>query len=209
MARNLSGLFQIANQLNQQCRLRFGSNLRFLPSLILMSDDVRLPDPGPSIRALPEGSAIIFRHYNDPRKEELAAKYRQIAKDHKIIFLLAGDPRSPTQAKPDGYHLPEHLLDLAQDLRATQPNIVLTAAAHSNEAVTKAALAGVDAVLLSPLFATESHVDAKPLGPHLAREIAKNATIPVYGLGGINAQTAPLLIESHLAGFAAIGALAK
>jgi thiamine-phosphate pyrophosphorylase len=65
----------------------------------------------------------------------------------------------------------------------------------------------IDAVFLSPVFATGSHVGREPLTPLRANSIARMSDKPVYALGGINAHNAGSLARDAFAGIAAIGAL--
>jgi len=64
----------------------------------------------------------------------------------------------------------------------------------------------LDAVFLSPVFATSSHTDALPLTPVRAAFIAAQAPVPVYALGGVEARNAALLAPAF-SGIAAIGSL--
>jgi len=64
----------------------------------------------------------------------------------------------------------------------------------------------VDAVFLSPVFATRSHPERTSLTPVRANLAAKQMRKPLYALGGIDARNAALL--HGFAGLAAIGALA-
>ena len=66
----------------------------------------------------------------------------------------------------------------------------------------------VDAIFLSPVFATGSHPDRTGLSPLRANIIARAMDRPVYALGGIDARNAPLLARDAFAGIGAIGALA-
>ena len=54
-------------------------------------------------------------------------------------------------------------------------------------------LRDVDAVFLSPVFATTSHPGAASLGPLRAAMIAAHEQVPVYALGGVTARKAALL----------------
>jgi thiamine-phosphate pyrophosphorylase len=83
----------------------------------------------------------------------------------------------------------------------------VTVAAHSAEAVTRAAALGVDACLLAPVFPTRSASGRQPLGLFRASQIARGAAIPVIALGGINADTARRLTGRGFAGLAAVDAL--
>jgi thiamine-phosphate pyrophosphorylase len=91
--------------------------------------------------------------------------------------------------------------------RALRPHWILTAAAHSLAACAIAKLGGADAALLSPVFPTQSHPGAPHLGATRAMLIARQAPLPVYALGGIDAVTARQLEGSPFVGVAAIGAL--
>jgi thiamine-phosphate pyrophosphorylase len=88
--------------------------------------------------------------------------------------------------------------------RARHPHWIITAAAHSLRALM--GLREIDAVFLSPVFATTSHPGARALGPARAALIARAAPVPVYALGGITARNAGLLAPSF-SGIAAIGGL--
>jgi len=62
--------------------------------------------------------------------------------------------------------------------------------------------------VISPVFATPSHVGQKGLGLKRFRTLARHADIPIAALGGINAQAARRLAAPRPAAFAAIGAFA-
>ena len=81
---------------------------------------------------------------------------------------------------------------------------MITIAAHSRPALHQAAMCGADAALLSPVFATASHPDEQPLGPEGFNLLAAQAGLPVYALGGINANNATRLLSGRAAGIAGI-----
>jgi thiamine-phosphate pyrophosphorylase len=168
-----------------------------------MTDDLRLPDPAAAARALPPGNIIIVRARDSARRAALAAQMRGIAWAYGLILLIADDPALARSIGANGLHLPEIRGAQAAHWRAKNPGWLITAAAHSLGAVLRARHA--DAVLLSPVFATGSHKDARALSAVRARLIARNVATPVFALGGITAGNAALL--SGFAGFAAIGAL--
>ncbi len=90
--------------------------------------------------------------------------------------------------------------------RARFPSLLITTSAHSLHALLRAQSMPVDAVFLSPVFATQSHPERTALTPARANLIAKQMRKPLYALGGIDARNAALL--HGFAGIAAIGALA-
>jgi len=178
-----------------------------LPPLVLMTDDARLPDPAGAARALPRGSLVILRARENGRRAALARELAPIAHERDLFLLIAGDPALAARVGADGLHLPEARAAEAAHWRALHPNWLITAAAHSAHAIRRARNARVDAVLLSPVFATPSHVGAKPLGALRLRLLARDAGLPIYALGGIDARTALALGGANVAGIAAIGAL--
>jgi len=172
-------------------------------ALLLLTDDLRLPDPLPAARALPRGAMIILRSRDARRRAALAKGLRGIVRARELLLLIADDPQLAAQTGAHGIHLPQARVREAAHWRARYPHWFVTAAAHSLRAVLNAGDA--DAVLLSPVFDTASHPGAPALTPARARLIARQAPIPVFALGGITAQNAQLL--RGFAGLAAIGAL--
>jgi thiamine-phosphate pyrophosphorylase len=171
--------------------------------LILMTDDLRLPDPVPAVRALPPGSLVIVRAKDPKRRASLALQLRPVAWARGLILLIADDPQLARAIGANGLHLPEARAQEAPHWRARNSDWLITASAHSLKSVLRAAHA--DAVLLSPVFSTLSHKGAPPLSPARARMMARSVPMPVFALGGVTAQNSLLL--SGFSGMAAIGAL--
>lgn len=184
---------------------------RPLPPLILMTDSRRLPDPLAAAADLPRGSAVILRHYDAPDRAGLARRLAGICRRRGILLLIAADWRLAVASGANGVHLPEGMArrgPCAWGAGAPhRPGFLVTAAAHSPAAIARAARAGADAVLLSPVFATASHPGAETLGPLKFVRWCRAAALPVYALGGIDRETAPRLAGSGLAGIAGIGGL--
>lgn len=152
-----------------------------------MTDEKRLADPVPAIMRLTAGSAVIFRHYSIDNRHALAGKLARLCRSRHILFLVAADARLARAVNADGLHLPEHLVTGPGCWRLWRhPNWLITAAAHSQAALTRAARAGVDAALLSPVFPTQSHPGAKPIGSLRFAAWAGQAALPVYALGGLS-----------------------
>jgi thiamine-phosphate pyrophosphorylase len=177
-----------------------------LPPLVLMTDDERLPDPCAAARLLPRGSLIVLRAREKHRRVELATALARIARSRALFLLIADDPELAQSA--DGVHFPEAHMGAIAHWRARRPGWFLTTSAHSLEAVQRAARFGADAVFLSPIFPTASHPGRASLTPIRLRLMAREARVPLYALGGINAGNAQQLLGAGLAGIAAIGGLA-
>jgi thiamine-phosphate pyrophosphorylase len=148
-----------------------------------MTDDDRLPDPVGAARALPKGSLVIVRARDVKRRRRLGEELR--AKTSGLILLASDDPVLADHLH--GLHLPEmHARDAAH-WRALRPHWIITVAAHSPRALHRPY---ADAALLSPVFATRSHAQARVLTAVRARLIAQKALLPVLALGGVTAKNA-------------------
>ncbi|WP_294323691.1 thiamine phosphate synthase [uncultured Sphingomonas sp.] len=166
-----------------------------LPQRWLMTDE-RLGDALlPIVRAMPRGSGIVFRHYATPLAERRAlfAAVRRIARARRHMLLLAG----PALPGADGVH----------GRRARRGKGLATRPAHDRKAVVAAQRAGVDAIFVSPVFATASHPGAPALGRVLFQRLIDGARVPVIALGGMTAMRARTL--KGIAGWAAIDAWAS
>lgn len=186
-------------------RLNAQSGHTELPPLIFLTDDARTPDPLPAIAALPRGSLVIVRSRDANRRRELAHATARIAQRHGLLLSIAGDAALAIETAADGLHLSEAEIEKAGRYRTK--SWLITAAAHSAHAVLRAHLSGAHAVLLSPIFATQSHTDRVPLGISRLRTIARTSPIPIYALGGVDAENMESLKNIPLAGIAAINAL--
>ena len=177
---------------------------RRLPPLILMTDEARLADPAAAMAGLPRGSAVILRHYADPHREALGRRLLALSRGAGVRLLIAGDARLADRLGADGLHLPEWMARRggAAWRRWRRPDWLVTAAAHSPAALWQARRAGADAALLAPVFATDSHPDAAPLGALRLAAWCRRAPLPVYALGGMTAETARRLAPGPAAGIA-------
>lgn len=191
-------------------RLKAARGRQHLPGLVLMTDRERLADPLAAVARLPRGSAVILREPDAGRRRMLAATLAAVCRPRRIRLLIAADWRLAATRRADGLHLPEALATggCRRWQRARRPGWLVTAAAHGPRALRRAAALGVDAALLSPVFATRSHPSAFPLGPLRFARQARMAPLPVIALGGITGRTARRLNGAGAAGFAAIDGLA-
>jgi len=178
-----------------------------LPALVLMTDDERLPDPLAAAARLPRGSLVVVRARQSSHRAKLARALAPIAKARRLTLIIANDVALATRVRAQGLHLSEANARAAAHWRALRPHWLITAAVHSLEACAAAKRAGADAVFLAPVFQTSSHPNRPGLGALRARVIARQARLPVYALGGIDARRAIQLSHAPFAGLAAIGAL--
>jgi len=196
-------LADAARALNAKHRDKVGTGMA-LPALFFFTDGVRTPNPLAAIEKLPEGCGVVFRHYDVSKRAALATAVATACAAQDRLCLVAGDTDLATNVGAGGVHLPEHMLRKLT-IRPKMP--IVTTAAHSVDVLLRAQDLGLDAVFLSPVFATPSHPDAVALGVDNFTQLVRETTLPVYGLGGITEENAGLLAGSGGVGLAAIGGL--
>ena len=177
-----------------------------LPSLWLVTDAERLPDPLPAARALPRGSGVILRHYEAPDRRALAARLARLCRERRLALLVAGDAGLAAAVRADGVHLPEAAAGRLAALRRQRPCWIVSVASHSARALRRAR--GADMALLSPVFATRSHPGAVAIGPPRFAALCRCSPVAVVALGGITGGNAARLHGAGHAGLAAIDGLA-
>ena len=181
------------------------------PPLLLVTDPARLADPLPAAASLPVGTGILLRHYGRAERPALARALATLARRRRLALLVAADWRLAAAVGAAGIHLPEDLLRsgrLAPLLGwARRRGRLVTCACHGRAALALAGRLGLDAALLSPVFATASHPGAPALGVLRFRQWVRTSRCAVLALGGIRAATLGQLRHSGAAGVAAIGAL--
>jgi thiamine-phosphate pyrophosphorylase len=169
------------------------------PRLFLMTDP-RMGDAlWGAIDRLPRGAGIIVRHHGWPQSSRLDLCRRIKARSRGRHVLLVAVP-VPADVRPDGMHLP------AAARKRPRARGLLTAAVHDRRELARARALGADAVLVSPVFGTESHPGGRPLGPMRFATLARAAHCPVIALGGMTQQRFRRLAPLGAAGWAAISA---
>lgn len=148
---------------------------------------------------LPKGQAgIILRHYRSDKsaRRALFDALARIARRRRLVLLLAGSSARAAAWQADGWH--------GRDTRRSVRPMLHSAPAHDAIEMQAAARAGVDLILLSPLFPTRSHPGGRVLGRVVFAALARGASVPVIALGGVRATHARLLRGIGAAGWAAI-----
>ena len=162
----------------------------------MMTDD-RVADWPGAARRLPPGSVVVVRARDAARRRRMAEEL-----DGTARLLIADDPALAAEMGAAGLHLPQARMREAMHWRARFPHWIITSSAHSLRALMWAGQ--LDAVFLSPVFATASHAKAQPLTPARAAFIAALSPVPAYALGGVTARNAALLAPTF-SGIAGIG----
>jgi len=104
----------------------------------------------------------------------------------------------------DGVQLGEEALPVAAARRVAGERLLIGRSVHSLEGAIEAEREGADLLVVGTIFATASHPGARPAGVSLLREVASRVSIPVVGIGGIEASNTAQVVEAGAAGVAVI-----
>ena len=167
------------------------------PGGFFLTDPGRTPDPASVIETLPPGVGVIYRHFGEDDRMELASKLRKACTKRGITLLISNDPHLAIAAQADGVHWPEALAHQARSWRTRFA--FQTQSVHSPAGMRQAVC---DAVLFSVVFPSKSPSAGSAMGPIRFRSLTHTSNKLVYALGGVNGSTAGSV--SRGAGLAAI-----
>jgi len=157
-----------------------------------------------TIRKLPRHSGIIFRHYHlqDTVRAERFAILKRLARKYNHLVLLADHPALARKWGADGVH--------GRHWRRRETiGLLHSAPVHNEKEIQQAQLNGTDIFFLSPVFATRSHPEAKPLRMLQLRRLSSLCGKPVILLGGMNRKRFMSVRHLGAHGWAAIDALSS
>jgi len=173
-----------------------------LPKIWLMTDARFGDDQLRAIQQLPARSGVVFRHYHlaTQQRRALFAQVLRICRRRGHIVLLAGDARTALRWHADGFHQRSH----------GQTKLLHSAPVHNAREIADVKRSCPDLLFLSPLFDTNSHPGARPLGPMMFQRLAKLVgPARIIALGGMTRQRAIMLGQRMIHGWAAIEAFRK
>jgi thiamine-phosphate pyrophosphorylase len=174
-----------------------------IPPLWFFTDLSRLPDPRAVVAALPKGlCGVVLRHDTAPDRAALGRDLARLCRQRRNLLVVAGDAGLALQLRA-GLHLRGGKLP---GKRAAARGVLITSSAHNQTEVVRAVRAGAGAIFVSPLFATQSHPGARPLG--VIRWLRLSAHVPAarLALGGIGPAELHRVPLRRVSGLGAIGA---
>jgi len=162
-----------------------------------MMTDERIGDAlWDALARLPRGSGVVVRHYGlaAPQRRALCARISRIARARRLLIVTAGQGRLGRSTAGRHGRDPRRGIGLK-----TWP-------AHNVREIVAGRRAGADLFFISPVFATRSHPDAKPMGAAQAVLLARMAPGRAIALGGMNRMRGRRMQRLGFYGWAAIDA---
>lgn len=176
-----------------------------LSPLIFMTDPKRVSDVVAAALKLPQGTAIIYRHFGSAHRFVDAEALRQVTFKCGQQFLIGDDPELAIEVGADGVHF-------RRDAKLTDPTLwrqrcpdwlISMAGIKSGDYIGD--LSVLDGLLVSSVFPSQSPSAGDPIGAERFTQLVRYLPAPIFALGGVNKKTAPKLLGSGAAGIAGIG----
>lgn len=169
------------------------------PRLWLMTDERMGERLWAAIDRLPIGDGgVVVRHYGLPPEARTALAER-VAATCRRRGLMLGVAKDAALARAAGAELLHHPESNPDRLPFSRP-------VHSLAEAELARTEGASLVFVSPIHATRSHPDAKPLSRDMAKKIVRAAGCPAIALGGMDARNFLRAEKDGFYGWAAIDA---
>ncbi len=179
-----------------------------LSPFIYMTDPDRGLEPEKAAETLPEGAAIIYRHFGANNRNEISGALRQITFNRGLQFLIGDDPELAVSSGADGVHFRRDAKLQAPILwRRRCPDWLISMAGLKHTQSYSGDLSCLDGLIVSPVFPSDSVSAGDPLGTNAFSNVCQTLPVPVFALGGINEQTVPELLGSGAAGLAGVSGL--
>ena len=149
---------------------------------------------------------VVVRELALPAPEQVRLA-TEIAGAVGIPVVMARDPRLAFEAGVAGVQLGWGSPPPALAREILGPDRIIGASVHSVEEGVRAAQAGVDYLILGPVFPTpKPHCLAFPVGVAAVRQLASAVRLPVVGVGGIDGSREDEVLGAGAVGVAAIRA---
>ena len=157
-----------------------------------------------TVKRLPEGCAVIYRHFGHTHDAEAL---RALTQKQGLQLLIGNDPELAAEIGAEGVHFSRDA-QLREPIkwRTAKPDWLLTMAGLKSGSYL-APLDSLDALFISSLFPSQSPSAGTPIGTDEFHRRTQALPVPLFALGGIDAGTAPQLIGTGAAGLAAIEGL--
>lgn len=137
------------------------------------------------------------------RLAPLARRARNLAQTYGARLLINSDWRLAGVLGLDGVHLPAPLAASLTE-RPLPKERWLGVSCHNAAELAHAMRIGADFATLSPIYETPDHPESAPLGWAHFADLVADATLPVFGLGGLEADDLDAGRMSGAQGIAAI-----
>jgi thiamine-phosphate pyrophosphorylase len=173
-------------------------------------------NPSTVLKEAIEGGITLFQFrekgpgaLTEDEKVSLAKELQQICRENQIPFIVNDDIQLAIALNADGVHIGQEDEPIEVVRKKIGTDKIIGVSVHSYDEAITALQGGADYFGIGPVFSTKTKEDAKPSnGTKLIEELrARGLTIPIVGIGGINAENAGTVIKAGADGVSVITAI--
>ncbi len=156
-------------------------------------------------------SMVQFRDkgtYSEAERREACATLKDLCHRHNVPLLVNDDPQLAKQASADGVHVgrDDPSPRIARALLGPSAIVGVTVyGKHGEERDAEAA--GADYLGIGPFFPSPTKPDEPEMPLHLLDAVVRRTRLPVFAIGGIDAERARQVARHGVAGVAVVSAI--
>jgi thiamine-phosphate pyrophosphorylase len=137
-----------------------------------------------------------------------ARALRQAAAETDSLFIVNDRCDLALAVDADGVHLGQEDLPIAYARRLLGPGKIIGLSTHTQAQVQEAVGAQPDYIGFGPIFSTSTKTDHDPVvGLEGLRAARALTTLPLFAIGGITAESSPMIMAAGANGVAVISAI--
>ena len=144
---------------------------------------------------------IIYRNYNNPKRERELIMVKRICKKRKFKLFVANDIKLALKVKADGVYIPSFNKRIKFS-NLEKKNIIILGSAHNQKEIHEKISQNCKAVFLSPVFNVNK--SNKYLGINKFNLLSNSNNINFLALGGISTNNINQLKLLNIKGFGGI-----
>ena len=182
--------------------------------LCLITDPAYLPEERfeeKMLAALEGGVDMVqYRNLSASPEQRLAEArtLRRLTQGKGAALIINTDLEIARAVRADGVQLGKRSLSIPEARKQLGKYFFIGASVHTAGEIGEAQSLGADFLLLSPLFPPGSKTgEREALGPGKFARLCESAALPVFALGGITPENAPLALKSGAHGLAVVSGI--
>ncbi len=168
-------------------------------------------EPEPLLRAaMANGAGIVeLRDREAPPGviERVGATFRRLADTHTALFIVNDDPHLARELGADGVHVGQDDMPAAKVREVVGPEAIVGLSTHSRGQIEAAHAQPVDYISVGPIWETPTKEGRPATGLELIRTASEIATLPWFGIGGIDLENAAEVVTAGAQRLCAVRAI--
>ncbi|MFN8162442.1 MAG: thiamine phosphate synthase [Solirubrobacterales bacterium] len=126
--------------------------------------------------------------------ERSAATFRRVCDIYSALFIVNDDPDMARACDADGVHVGQDDATAEGARELLGPDAIIGLSTHSEEQIAAAAERPVDYISVGPIWETPTKAGRAAVGLELVSHAAERATLPFFGIGGVDPSNAEQVV---------------